>query len=97
MGEVIGKETEKQGIQHKNHPCFCMHPKCRNALKETDIIADRHTHVHTHTPNTIEGERKREREVHLYKRHAQSYTHTLVIVPVQAMRSLSDYRRVIEW
>lgn len=26
-----------------------------------------------------------------------THTHTQGIVPVQAMRSLSDYRRVIEW
>ena len=44
--------------------------------------------------NIAERHRNRKREVHT---HTYTHTHTLVIVPVQAMRSLSDYRRVIEW
>ena len=64
-----------------------MHLKSRDRLTETDIITGRHRQTQT----------EREGVVYAYGRHAQTYTYTLVIVPVQAMRSLSDYRRVIEW
>lgn len=85
MREVLMEKTKQQS-------------KADNAKKKMLLFGpEMQEYTHRDRHNSRQTHRNRQRDVHSYSRYARTHTHTLVIVPAQAMRSLSDYRRVIEW